>query len=244
MICTEYIMLLSLTGEWEHARRLLLERNFHPWEGGEGKVSGQYVLIHVELAKFAIQDGRYKDALSLLERSRNYPDGLGEGKLYGAQENDIDYWTGCTYELMNDRKSAISYWERASLGADEPSAAWFYNDQKPDRILYQGLASLKLGRQDVANEKFLKLIAFAQDHLDDDVKIDFFAVSLPDLMIFDDDLNMRNIIHCHYLAGLGLLGAGDTEGAIGRMDAVLSMDPCHTGAYIHRNMILKPIFSE
>ena len=26
-------------------------RNFHPWEGGEGKVTGQYVAILVEMAK-------------------------------------------------------------------------------------------------------------------------------------------------------------------------------------------------
>ena len=239
----EYIMLLSLTGEWERARQLLLERNFHPWEGGEGRVSGQYVLIQVELAKSAIQDGRCEEALSLLERSRTYPDGLGEGKLHGAQENDIDYWTGCAYALMGDRKSALSYWEKASLGADEPSAALFYNDPKPDRILYQGLSSWKLGRKDVASRKFLKLIAYAQSHMGDDVKIDFFAVSLPDLMIFDDDLNLRNFIHCSYLEGLGLLGSGDAEGAIAKMDAVLSMDPSHAGAYVHRNMILQHILS-
>ena len=40
----------------------------------------------------------------------------------------------------------------------------------------------------------------------DEVKIDYFAVSLPDLVIFDDDLNKRNKIHCLYMEGLGYLG--------------------------------------
>ena len=31
----------------------------------------------------------------------------------------------------------------------------YYNDAKPDKIFYQGLALLKLGRKDEANGRFL-----------------------------------------------------------------------------------------
>ncbi|MCH5719289.1 DUF5107 domain-containing protein [Niabella hibiscisoli] len=50
----EYVSLHSVTGQFEKAKELLAARNFHPWEGGEGKTSGQHVLIHVELAKNAL----------------------------------------------------------------------------------------------------------------------------------------------------------------------------------------------
>lgn len=237
----EYIMLLSLTGKFETGCSLLLQRNFHPWEGGEGKVSGQYVLIHVELAKQAIREQRFEDAMSLLHQSKIYPVSLGEGKLHGAQENDIDYWMGCVYDLMNDQLAASTCWENACKGDDEPTAALFYNDQQPDRILYQGLALLKLDRKESAILKFRKLLAYAAAHLNDEVKIDFFAVSLPDLMIFDDDLQLRNIIHCHYMAGLGFLGIGDLEQSLERMTLILSMDPSHPGANFHMNLIIEPI---
>ena len=36
--------------------------------------------------------------------------------------------------------------------------------------------------------------------------MDYFAVSLPDLQIWEDDMNKKNRIHCHYLMGLGHLG--------------------------------------
>lgn len=38
----EYATLLNLTGEYEQAMQLIDQRQFHPWEGGEGKVPAQY----------------------------------------------------------------------------------------------------------------------------------------------------------------------------------------------------------
>ena len=38
----EEITLLNQTGEYEKAKTLLDAHIFHPWEGGEGKVPGQY----------------------------------------------------------------------------------------------------------------------------------------------------------------------------------------------------------
>src|SRR5699024_9409491 len=94
-------------------------------------------------------------------------------------------------------------WKKASSGQDEPGVAVFYNDQQPDKIFYQGLALIKLKETDLANAKFEKLISYGKKHMNDDVKIDYFAVSLPDLMIWEDDLNKKNQIHCLYLIGLG-----------------------------------------
>ena len=38
----EYITLLNKTGQYDKALTCLKGHIFHPWEGGEGKVSGQY----------------------------------------------------------------------------------------------------------------------------------------------------------------------------------------------------------
>ena len=82
----------------------------------------------------------------------------------------------------------------------------FYNDQPPESIFYQGLALLKLNKIDDAKGRFNKLIDYGEKHLFKHVKIDYFAVSLPDFLIFDEDLDQRNQIHCYYLMGLGHLG--------------------------------------
>src|SRR5205814_7518508 len=42
-LTVERAALLNLLGRPQEALDLLLARKFHPWEGGEGKVTGQYV---------------------------------------------------------------------------------------------------------------------------------------------------------------------------------------------------------
>ncbi len=232
----EYITLHSVIGQFEKANSLLKARNFHPWEGGEGKTSGQHIFIHIALAKKAAQNHNFEEAIKLLQHASFYPENLGEGKLYGAQENDINYWLGCMYDQLCDIELANKYWNLASIGLEEPTAAVFYNDQQPDKIFYQGLAHLKLGNIDAANFRFNNLINYGLNNLNKEVKMDFFAVSLPDLSIFDDDLNIRNNIHCHYLIGLGYLGLNDLEKAKNHFDSVLELDPVHLGSIIHQCM--------
>ncbi len=233
----EFVTLYSLIGQFIKAKNLLLSRKFHPWEGGEGKTSGQHVLINVELAKAAIEKKLYVHAKELLDEAQQYPENISEGKLYGAQENDIFYWMGCVKDEMIETQSANEYWQKASTGLSEPAPAIFYNDQQPDKIFYQGLALEKLGKKNEAKQRFDNLIRHGQKHLNDKVKMDYFAVSLPDLMIFDDDLSLRNHIHCLYLLGLGYLGLKDYDKAKTCFDEVLNYDKAHLGATLHRKMV-------
>ena len=121
----EEITLLNQTGEYEKAKALLDAHSFHPWEGGEGKVPAQYQLARVELAKQALTAGNNQEAIALLEECLEYPHHLGEGKLYGAQENDFYYFLGCAYENLNRKDEAVRYWEQATVGPTEPAAAMY-----------------------------------------------------------------------------------------------------------------------
>jgi hypothetical protein len=59
----EKVTLLNLKGRYEEAYSTIMSRQFHPWEGGEGIVSEQYVWCLTELAKKAIQSGHFPEAL-------------------------------------------------------------------------------------------------------------------------------------------------------------------------------------
>lgn len=202
----EYASLFNALGEHEKAYELIMARTFHPWEGGEGKVTGQYVYSLTEMARKAIGEGEYEKAVDLLNRAQVYPENLGEGKLHGAQENSIFYWLGCAYEQLAMEDQARKCWQRASEGIKEPAPAIFYNDQQPDTIYYQGLALIKLQQMDQAGERFEKLISFGKLHLEDAFKLDYFAVSLPDLQIWEVDLTGRNHQNCLHLIELGREG--------------------------------------
>lgn len=226
-LCIERITLYNQLGEYQKAYDLINSRKFHPWEGGEGKVTSQYLLCRVELAKIAIREGRFADAVRLLKETEKYPDNLGEGKLSMAEENDIHYWMGCAYEGLGEEALAKEYFTKATKGSAEPAIAFFYNDQQPDKIFYQGLAWRKLGEEDKARSRFNRLIKHGEKHLFDKVKIDYFAVSLPDLLIWDDDLNVRNQIHCNLVMGMGYLGLGDKEQARKFLSEVARLDINH-----------------
>src|SRR3546814_9667833 len=84
----ERITLLNQAGQFEEARQLLSARHFHPWEGGEGKVVGQYLLCHIELAKQALMNDQPVQAQQFLTATETYPENLGEGKLYNTPRSE------------------------------------------------------------------------------------------------------------------------------------------------------------
>lgn len=269
-LTVEYVTLLNFFGQHEEALGILMNRKFHPWEGGEGKVTGQYVTSLVALAKKeleeverlqfsngdqlnragsearagarptvpALEDKKTaaRQALGLLERARVYPENLGEGKLHGAQENQVLYWLGVAHAGAGDQASARECWKEASRGMRNPSPAVYYNDQNPETIFYQGQALRELGKSRAAAERFRTLVKFARAHLDDPIEIDYFAVSLPEFMVFDDDLNKRNEINCRYLLGLGLIGLGQQRPGRSELEKVLCLDPAHLAARLHLRM--------
>ena len=240
----EEITLLNQLGRYEEAMKKLDAHQFHPWEGGEGKVSSQYQICRVELAKqeLAKQDKQERQdninkAIRLLEECLEYPPHLGEGKLYGAQENDFYYLLGVAYDALGQTEKAVACWQEATKGPQEPAAAMYYNDAKPDKIFYQGLALRKLGREDEAHGRFYKLINYGKQHIYDKVVMDYFAVSLPDLLIWEDSLDIKNLIHCKYMLALGYYGMGDKEKGLRYLSEVENLDNNHQGIQQFRTLI-------
>ncbi|TCC86348.1 DUF5107 domain-containing protein [Pedobacter hiemivivus] len=229
----ELISIHNFMGNPTKAMQLLGDRKFHPWEGGEGKASGQYVFALIQTAGIMIRDGYYNRAIEILNQAQVYPHNLGEGKLHGTQENDIFYLMGCAFDELGQHEQAMECYQKATIGSTEPSAAIFYNDQQPDKIFYQGLAWKKLGELEKSDLIFNRLVNYGQEHLNDSVKIDYFAVSLPNMLIFEDDLDIRNKIHCNFIIGLGQLGLGAEDEARKSFLKVLSLDAEHAGAKQH-----------
>lgn len=236
-LTTEYITLLNLLDRPQEAYHLAMSRQFHPWEGGEGRITSQYVVALLQLAKQDIAEKQYAQAEQKLLAALSFPRNLGEGKLEGAKDNNFYYYLGCVCEQTGRMDEAKSYWEKATLGNDVPAGMMYYNDQPADLILYQGLAFEKLGQAANAKRRYHKLIDYGEEHLFDEVQIEYFAVSLPDLQIFEDDLNVRNRVHCRYLMALGHYGMGDPKKAQAEYNEVLKADAAHLGAHIHQKLL-------
>lgn len=221
---TEYITLLNLSGQYSKALECMENHIFHPWEGGEGKITAQYRNALMALAKQDANMGNYELACDKLKRALVYPHNLGEGKLSGALDNDIYYMLGCF-----DKENAKEYFERASYGSSDLSSAMYYNDQPPEMFFFRAMAERKLSHENKARGFFNRLIDYGEQHINDHVKIDYFAVSLPDFLIYEADLDKKNYIHCCFMAALGYIGMDNKNKAYEYIKHGLEQDCTHKG---------------
>lgn len=235
---TEYVTLHNLTGQFGTALDLMMDHRFHPWEGGEGKITREYITALSGLAWLLLGRQQAEEARSYLLRALVFPPNLGEGKLEGQKDNDVYYLLGLCERMLGNEEQARVYLQKAAFGSEKPSNMMYYNDQPADMIFFQGLARQAIGDERGARERFSTLAAYAQEHLDDRFAIDYFAVSLPDLQIFEDDLTLLNKLNCTYLLGLGLYGLGRKEEGRAKLAEVLSTVPCHADAAFRRIMLV------
>lgn len=233
----EYMEILNLTGSYELGFEDMSKRHFHPWEGGEGKVTTQYRLSLILMALQAMKVGDWQLAREQLTKAQYYPENLGEGKLEGQKDNDIHYFLGLVNQHLGHADEASLEFRKASTGPNEVKGALYYNDQPSEMILFQGLAHRALGEEAQANARFYRLLDYGEQHMDQSDQVDFFAVSLPDFRVFERNYSLMNHVHCQYLIALANLGMGNEERSARWFGRVLSDDPTHMQATLFLNAI-------
>lgn len=216
----ELVTLYNQTDRPATALEILLSRRFHPWEGGEGLVSGQYVLAHTLLGRRALAEGNANEALQHFEAARSYPHNLGEGKHLLTDERHMDCFAAQAFSMLGRDAEARRSWERAADGPCAPGMfTWF-----------RALALRALGQSEPADKLLSELRAFAEERLRADIKIDYFATSLPNFLLFEDNLQQRNTVECLFLRGIANQGQGRTAEAAEDLRKVLELDRNHIWA--------------
>jgi len=219
-LVVEFITLCNQTRRSRQALEILGSRRFHPWEGGEGLVSGQYVAAHLLIGRELLEAGEPQEALAHFEAARIYPKNLGEGKHLLTLETRLDYFTGVALHGLGQAGEAKQRWERAA----EAHAGY------DDMAYYRALALRSLRREAEAVSLLADLLDFASRQMDAEIKIDYFATSLPNFLLFDDDLQKRNRTECLYLRGLAKLGLRRTEESAAEFRDALALDVNHLWA--------------
>lgn len=188
----EYLTILAEKGEYNSAFDKLMSRKFHPWEGGEGKVTKLYKILNIAQAKEADEKGDCNLASECYRRCFKYPENLGEGKLILDYDNDICYMLGELYEKYGDKDMAKEYYQLATRGKTEIADNIYYNDNPIEYVYYIALANKKLGNIDKANEIKDSFMNYYTKHVGEKAAIDYFAVSLPDMLIWEQDIDEKN----------------------------------------------------
>ena len=198
----EYCGCLVQNGESERALQMLLERKFHPWEGGEGKVTGIYKKANIALAEACANSGDTKGCLKYLRDCLAFPRNLGEGKLALDFDNDVHYLLGKCLAKTGDAAAADREYRLATRGDMRVADMNYYNDNPVEYIFYAALAHIELSERDKAQEiaasfdayceKAASFDAYCEKHKDDRAEIDYFAVSLPDMLVWEQDIAAKN----------------------------------------------------
>ena len=90
---------------------------------------------------------------------------------------------------------------------------------------YRGLSLRALGRDAEADKLFLSLRLHGQELQQLPGTIDYFATSLPNMLVFEEDLTQRNRLEGKFLEGLAWLELGDPATAKTLFTEVLDLDP-------------------
>jgi hypothetical protein len=92
---------------------------------------------------------------------------------------------------------------------------------------YSALSWKKLGRPARAIKLFRDLLAHARSLRKTPAKIDYFATSLPTMLLFDDDLQLRQETAALFLQAQEQLGLGRSSVARSLIQSMLRRDPNH-----------------
>jgi tetratricopeptide (TPR) repeat protein len=216
-LSVEHITLLNQTGKWLEALKEIANRRFSPWEGGEGLVSAQYVHAHRALGVAAFSSGQAHDALQHFEAARNYPKNLGEGKHLLTLERDLDYLSGCAVQHLGVASRAIQFWQNAAAPLPAVGAQSYF----------QALGAIALGEVERGQKILHDLAEFAEGQKNRTVRIDYFATSLPNMLLFEDDLQQRNRVESLLLSGLAAYGLNEIAQAEECLREVIALDSNH-----------------
>jgi len=221
----EICALYNQTGQPKQALALLASRKFQPWEGGEGQVLGQHVRTHLLLGREALDAGTPALAQKEFKAALAVPERLGEARHLLANCSDIHFWLAEACAAAGDMAEAKKNWT---------SAATFKGDFQQmsvrafsEMTFYSALSLRRLGQKARANKLLRELLAYAKRLSGIRATIDYFATSLPTMLLFDDDLQFRQETTALFLQAQAQLGLGKESLARSLLSQVLQRDPNH-----------------
>jgi tetratricopeptide (TPR) repeat protein len=227
-LSVEFCALLNQTGRHVEAMQLLSQRKFQPWEGGEGAALGQHVRTQLALGRATLAQHEFVSARKHIESALKSPQNLGEASHLLANQSDIHFWLGVALDLLGEKKTAREHWlAAANFRGDfqEMSVRAF-----SEMTFYSALALEKLGRKSKAGKLLRDLLAHAEKLARTPAKIDYFATSLPAMLLFDDGLQFRQETDALFLQAQAHFGLGQKTKAKSLLKKVLRRDPSHACA--------------
>ncbi len=209
----------------QDALRILGARRFQPWEGGEGEVLRAWERAHLALSDEALEAGDGAAAVALVSAAIESPESLGECRHPLANPAQLLLALGDAHAAAGEDDLAAEAWQAsaAAVGDFASMSPQAYSEN----TYFSVLAARRLGNDELA----AALVAGLDQHVAalaaTPATIDYFATSLPTLLLFHDDPQRRRALEIDVLRAQLAALDGDLDTAAARLDTVLTTDPSH-----------------
>jgi tetratricopeptide (TPR) repeat protein len=222
-LSVEFAHLLVTVGRPDDALELLQSRRFQPWEGGEGQVLRAWERTQLALAERALRAANGASALAHAQAALDPPDHLGEARHPLANPAQVLLAVGSAAQVCGDDALANDCWKRAaeSVGDFTEMAPRAYSEN----TYYSVLAARAIGDTALARSLTEGLADHADRLAATPAHLDYFATSLPALLLFDEDPQGRQDLTVEVLRAEVALLAGDAETAGRHLAQVAAVDP-------------------
>ena len=224
-LSVEICALYNQTGRHIEALKIVSTRKFQPWEGGEGQALGQHVRTQLATGRAALDQKDFPSAVKCFQHALTSPDNLSESKHLLANQSDIHFWLGVALEKSGDSSGANRHWLLAAnfRGDFQDMSVRAFSEM----TYYSALAWKHLGEKEKASQLLLELLAYAKQIHKAEATIDYFATSLPTMLLFDEDLQFRQETNAFFLQAQAHLGLGKIAAANRLLKKTLARDPNH-----------------
>jgi len=224
----ELASLYCLTDQPEQAIERLEARDFAPWEGGEGIALGLHSRSHALLAAKLLKQGHSQEAVNEAKVALDTPANLGEARHLLSNCSDLWFLLGETLKANGNEQEAAEYYRKAANfrgDFQEMSVKRF-----SEKTYFQAMSHRRLDKDVEATQQLKELLQYSKGLEQEEAKIDYFATSLPTMLLFDDDLQERQTTAALFMQAQALYGLGNTNEARKLVDKVIQRDPNHAMA--------------
>ncbi|MCC7377576.1 MAG: DUF5107 domain-containing protein [Verrucomicrobiales bacterium] len=222
-LAVELCALYNQSGRHDRAREVLDSRRFQPWEGGEGMVVAQHVRAELGLGRERLRLGDFARARAHFEAALRTPENLGEARHLLSNDSQAHYWCGVGCERLGAQREARAHWETAAewVGDFQEMCCRPYSEMS----FYSAMALRRLRREKQARELLEGLLGYARRLERQPASLEYFATSLPAMLLFEEDLKARQTTTALLLQAQAYRGLGVRRRATILIQRVLARDP-------------------
>lgn len=209
------IILRMLSGSYEEAAKMLQEKSFHIYEGGEGKLTKYHRWLHILMAAEKIAQKDYTAAGELFDQALIYPSNYGEGKGFLEQDANVYYFAGLLREKTGKEEEAKRFYEKAE---EEPELV-------NEILFFTGLCEEKLGHRERAEHHFHLLLEEGEKYAAHPHRYGYFGVGMESPLPFESDIQRNNLTKAYLLRMLAYKGLKKEAAFEGEKRKLAELDP-------------------